>query len=207
MAGWPSSVCWTTPSRFRCSCSSTPQLGLALRKRTATEIVLLVRTTTSNLIAVGRSLLAPDEPEVCGPPRSNATACTANEPRCRCPGCCSARPLLDNLGQARSPAGQCRFHERAATSPPSSGADDAAALGPPAQLAGAATSGLRRRRTRRLHADADPPLKPYVASLSRRSTGSAAPCPSLKKCPLEDTEGTAGALSAALICITLPFRR
>jgi hypothetical protein len=29
------------------------------------------------------------------PPRSNATACTANEPRCRCPGCRSARPLSD----------------------------------------------------------------------------------------------------------------
>jgi hypothetical protein len=29
------------------------------------------------------------------PPRSNATAGTANEPRCRCPDCCSARPLSD----------------------------------------------------------------------------------------------------------------
>jgi len=33
-------------------------------------------------------------------PRSgrNATACTANEPPSRCPGCCSARPLPDNMG-------------------------------------------------------------------------------------------------------------
>lgn len=76
---------------------------------------------------------------------------------------------------------RCGFHERARTSPPSSGAKDAGALGRPAQLAGAATSGLRRRRARRLHADADPPLKQYLASLSRRSTGRAAPCPSLKR--------------------------
>jgi hypothetical protein len=47
------------------------------------------------------------------PPRSNATACTANEPRRRCPGCCSARPLSDN-GQPRerrrlcTPRGQSR---------------------------------------------------------------------------------------------------
>jgi hypothetical protein len=52
----------------------------------------------SNLIAVRRLLLAPDDPAVCGPPRSNATACTANEPRCRFHGCCSARPLSDTIG-------------------------------------------------------------------------------------------------------------
>jgi hypothetical protein len=47
-------------------------------------------------------------------PRSgrNATACTANEPRCRCPGCCSARPLPDKGSRARrrpcAPRGQSR---------------------------------------------------------------------------------------------------
>ena len=37
-------------------------------------------------------------------PRSgrNAAACTANDPRSRCPACCSARPLPDSLGHARA---------------------------------------------------------------------------------------------------------
>jgi hypothetical protein len=56
--------------------------------------------TTSNLIAVRIVLLEPDDPEVCRPAaRSNATACTANEPRCRCPSFCSARPLSDTSGR------------------------------------------------------------------------------------------------------------
>ena len=42
-----------------------------------------------------RLLLDPDDPEVCRPAREPHTACTANEPRCRCPSCWSARPLSD----------------------------------------------------------------------------------------------------------------
>ena len=43
--------------------------------------------TTSNPIAVRKVLLEPDDPELPGAaPGSNATACTANEPPCRCRG-------------------------------------------------------------------------------------------------------------------------
>jgi hypothetical protein len=43
--------------------------------------------TTSNPIAVRKVLLEPDDPELRGAaPGSNATACTANEPPCRCRG-------------------------------------------------------------------------------------------------------------------------
>jgi hypothetical protein len=51
------------------------------------------RSTTSKLIAVRKLPREPGRSEGLVPPRSSATACTANESRCRCPGCCSARPL------------------------------------------------------------------------------------------------------------------
>jgi hypothetical protein len=68
-------------------------------------VLLLRTTTTSNLIAVRRLLVAPDDPEVCGPALEQRYACTANEPGCRSPGCCSARPLSDTMGQDRAAAG------------------------------------------------------------------------------------------------------
>jgi hypothetical protein len=39
------------------------------KRRVAASSTLILRTTTSNLIAVGRVLLEPDDPEVCGPRR------------------------------------------------------------------------------------------------------------------------------------------
>jgi hypothetical protein len=42
-------------------------LGQALRKRLATGISLLVRTTTSNLITVRRLLVVPADPGLCSP--------------------------------------------------------------------------------------------------------------------------------------------
>jgi hypothetical protein len=61
-------------------------------------IWLSLRTTTSILIAVKSCCSSPTIRESAALPRSNATAGTANEPRCRCPGCCSARPLSDTIG-------------------------------------------------------------------------------------------------------------
>ena len=48
-----------------------------------------------NLIVVSRCCSSPTIRKSAAPPGSNATACTTNEPRPRCPGCCSARPLSD----------------------------------------------------------------------------------------------------------------
>jgi hypothetical protein len=59
-------------------------------------------TTTSNPSLSRECCSSPTIRKSAAPPLSNATACTANEPRCRCPGSCSARPLSDSSGHRPS---------------------------------------------------------------------------------------------------------
>jgi hypothetical protein len=86
------------PDAYRRRCS--PPAPTQERQRCQGRLRRLGWTRTNNVIAVRRLLVEPDDPEVL--PR-----CTANEPRCRCPGCCSARPVSDKPGHARPvPPGQ-----------------------------------------------------------------------------------------------------
>ena len=80
------------PDAYRRRCS--PLAPTQERQRCQGRLRRLGWTRTNNLIAVRRLLVEPDDPEVL--PR-----CTANEPRCRCPGCRSARPVSDKPGHAR----------------------------------------------------------------------------------------------------------
>lgn len=64
---------------------------------------------TSNLIAVRDCCSSRTIRRSAAPPRSNAPACTATEPRCRCPRCGSARPLPDK--ESRVPC-RCAPHPR-----------------------------------------------------------------------------------------------
>ena len=56
----------------------------------------------STLIAVGRLLFEPHNPEVCGPAPEQRYRLHRKRARCRCPGRCSARPLSDTTSSAES---------------------------------------------------------------------------------------------------------
>jgi hypothetical protein len=51
---------------------------MALRARGEQSVTLPLRTRTSDLIAVGRMLLEPDDPAVCGPARNHQVLAERN---------------------------------------------------------------------------------------------------------------------------------
>ena len=79
-----------------------PTGGSFSNSATSNRAVAL-RTTTAILSPRGDCCSSPAIRKSAAPPRSNATARTANEPRCRVPRCCSARPLSDRRGHEAVP--------------------------------------------------------------------------------------------------------